>query len=99
MIFNIQNFFLEFKTPFAIAHGTRDGTDIVLLKIEDDGITGWGEASLPPYLPETTETVPEFINSFFNSGKVNLNDFNNSISNLHNHAPGNFAAKACIDIA
>lgn len=99
MQFTLTNFFLEFKTPFSIAHGTRNGTDLVFLKIEDEGIIAYGESSLPPYLPETTQTVHSFINSFLDKN----NDFSIGLSSvldkLINFSPGNFSAKACIDIA
>ncbi len=39
---------LRFKFPFKIAHGVRSHTDIVYVKLEHEGLTGWGEASLPP---------------------------------------------------
>ena len=64
MTFSISNFFLEFKTPFAIAHGTRTGTDLVFLKLEHEGVLAYGEASLPPYLVDTQVTVKKFIESY-----------------------------------
>ncbi len=98
MKFSLTDYFLEFKTPFSIAHGTRSGTDLVFLKLEEENRIAWGEASLPPYLPETKETVRKFITDFLSSTK----DFSNleHLLNLLMHfAPGNFAAKACVDIA
>ena len=96
--YRLQNHFLKFKTPFAIAHGTRDGTDIVLLYFTAENITAIGEASLPPYLIETKESVHEFINSFFNDFKFTA-DLNHCLDYLQQYKSGNYAAKACIDIA
>ena len=41
---------LELKHPFKLAYGTRTVTDIVLVELEHEGLIGYGEASLPPYL-------------------------------------------------
>lgn len=49
---------LLFKRPFGTAHGLRDGTDSVFFAIKEDGHTGYGEVTLPPYVKET---VPEVI--------------------------------------
>ncbi len=99
MNYRVSNYFLEFKTPFAIAHGTRDGTDLVFLQISENSILANGEASLPPYLSETSLSVTDFINSFFENNKDVFFNLQDAISRLHNFKTGNFSAKACIDIA
>lgn len=99
MQITITNFFLEFKTPFSIAHGTRSGTDLVFLKLEFENIVAFGEASLPPYLPETQESVHKFINSFFKVNSSLSQGLDSLLNELKNFADGNFAAKACVDIA
>jgi len=99
MLYKTYTYYLEFKSPFSIAHGTRNGTDLVILEINQDGIVAHGEASLPPYLPETTETVQAFINSFFKIYNDEIFDLSESIHQLHNFDEDNFAAKACVDIA
>ena len=96
--FQLQDYFLKFKTPFAIAHGTRTGTDLVFLHFTSENITVTGEASLPPYLPETKESVRDFISSFFLEFKFELN-LQACLIALQQFGSGNFAAKACIDIA
>jgi len=50
---------LYFKHPFGTAHGLRDGTDSVFVRIEHNGFVGYGEATLPPYLDETQQSVLE----------------------------------------
>lgn len=99
MQYEIKDFFLEFKTPFAIAHGTRTGTDVVLLTITHDGISTIGEASLPPYLPGTKESVRKFIDDFFEVNTDLPENIHSSINLLHTFAAGNTAAKACMEIA
>ena len=61
MKLSIHPYFLEFIRPFALAHGTRSGTQLAFVKIEHEGITAYGEASLPPYLPETFESVKNWV--------------------------------------
>jgi L-Ala-D/L-Glu epimerase len=92
---------LEFKHPFGLAYGSRTKTDVVFFKLEQDGFTGYGEASLPPYLGESHESVIKFLdaarsilqNADFNS------DISAIISEIDEIAQNNNAAKAGIDIA
>ncbi len=91
----------ELRHAFGISTNTRTTTPIVLTRIALDGKTGYGEAALPPYLPETQESVCAFLNlaePVINSCSQPLNV--DSIMQLINTlAPGNHAAKASIDIA
>jgi L-alanine-DL-glutamate epimerase-like enolase superfamily enzyme len=70
-----------------------------MVEIENDGLTGYGEASLPPYLPEDQKSVIEFLK------KVNLStfkipkDINLILDYVDNLSERNNAAKAAIDIA
>ncbi len=89
----------QLKHSFNLAIYSRTTTPAVLLKIQTPDITAWGEASLPPYLGETQESVMSFINRF------NLERFSESDSletilhEVDNFEPNNTAAKAAIDIA
>ena len=58
-----HSYFLEFIHPFVLAHGTRNGTNLVFVKIEHKGFIGYGEASLPPYRKETKKSVTNWIES------------------------------------
>ena len=91
----------ELRHAFGISTNTRTTTPIVLTRITLDGKTGYGEAALPPYLPETQESVCSFLKlaePVINSCREPLNV--DSIMLLINSlAPGNHAAKASIDIA
>lgn len=66
---------------------------------EYEGVTGYGEASMPPYLGQTVETVISFLK------KVNLEQFNDPfqlediLSYVDSLSPGDTAAKAAVDIA
>ena len=90
---------LQLKHTFTISGFSRTTTPVVLTKIEYDGLVGYGEASLPPYLSETQESVISFLK------KVDLSGFNDptQIEEIVNYidslATNNTAAKASIDIA
>ncbi len=87
------------KYPFTVAGYTRTTTPIVLTEIRYNGLVGYGEASLPPYLGETQESVMAFLK------KVNLSQFSSPfllsdiLSYVDKIAKNNTAAKASIDIA
>jgi L-alanine-DL-glutamate epimerase-like enolase superfamily enzyme len=90
---------LQLRHVFTIANFSRKTTPVVLTEIEYDGITGYGEASLPPYLGETQASVIEFLK------KVDLTQFSNPfdlediLTYIDKIAENNTAAKASIDIA
>lgn len=90
---------LQLKHVFAIANSSRTETAVVLTQIEHEGVVGFGEASLPPYLPETQESVSRFL------AKVDLSKFSDPLQlediwdYLNQLEEGNMAAKAAVDIA
>ncbi len=92
-------FEVRLKHVFTLAAGSRTTTPVVLTEIGYDGITGYGEASMPPYLGENHDTVINFLN------KVDLSRFNDPflfddiLTYTDSIAPGNYAAKASVDIA
>ena len=98
---NYEPFTGELRHAFGISTNTRTTTPIVLTRITLDGKTGYGEAALPPYLKETQESVCSFLKlaePVINScGKpLKVDSIMQVINTL---APGNYAAKASIDIA
>jgi len=90
---------LQLKHVFTIASNSRTSTPVVLTEIEYDGIKGYGEASMPPYLGESHETVLKFLST------VDLSQFKDPfliediLSYIGGLSPGNYAAKASVDIA
>lgn len=92
---------LYFKRPFKIAHGVRDSTPIVLTQLQHNGIIGYGEASMPPYLSENHETATNFLTKAATVllGINSVNDIPDILQQIDAIAPGNTAAKAAIDIA
>lgn len=90
---------LQLKHVFTVATNSRTTTPVVLTSIEYDGVTGFGEASMPPYLGESHESVLNFLS------KVDLGQFSDPflmediIEYIGGVMPGNYAAKASLDIA
>ena len=54
---------LKLRHPFGVAVNTRTHTPGVQVQLEYEGIIGYGEASMPPYLGETEESVCKFLAS------------------------------------
>ena len=90
---------LELKYPFTISNNSRTTTPAVLVEMEYDGMIGYGEASLPPYLKETQKSVQSFLAKIDLSSFDDKTDLNAILSGVDNLFPDNNAAKASIDIA
>jgi L-alanine-DL-glutamate epimerase-like enolase superfamily enzyme len=90
---------LQLRHTFTVAGNSRNTTPVVLTEIEYEGRTGYGEASMPPYLGESQESVISFLN------KVDLEQFTDPfmlddiLAYVDSVEAGNRAAKACVDIA
>lgn len=90
---------LQLRHAFNLANSSRKTTPDVLTSIEFEGVTGYGEASMPPYLGESIESVSKFLSS------LNLTQFNDPfqmddiLKYVDSVMPGNCAAKASVDIA
>jgi L-Ala-D/L-Glu epimerase len=90
---------LQLEHVFTIAVNSRSTTPVILTEIEYEGISGYGEASMPPYLGESQETAAAFLS------KVDLGQFNDPfemddiLSYVDSIAERNTAAKASVDIA
>lgn len=90
---------LKLKHVFTVATFSRTTTPDVQVEIEYEGIIGYGEASMPPYLGQTVDTVMTFLK------KVDLGQFNDPfqlddiLTYIDGINPGDTAAKAAVDIA
>lgn len=99
MRLSFEAYSLQLRNVFTIANSSRTTTPVVLTTIEHDGVVGYGEASLPPYLGETQASVADFLR------KVNLSQFpapfnlEDILSYVDQIAENNTAAKASVDIA
>jgi L-alanine-DL-glutamate epimerase-like enolase superfamily enzyme len=90
---------LELKHVFTIAANSRTTTPVVLTEIEFNGIVGYGEASLPPYLGESPESVQAFLAQVDLSKYENPFDLETILNDIERIAQGNPAAQASVDIA
>lgn len=90
---------LQLKEQFTLATSSRNTTPAILVEIEQDGVIGYGEASLPPYLKDTQESVSRFLSN------LNLQQFCYShtldevLDHLLKESRDDSAAKAAVDIA
>ncbi|MSP64322.1 MAG: dipeptide epimerase [Ignavibacteria bacterium] len=99
MKFSFRPYTLELKHVFTVSAMSRTTTPVMLTEIEYDGLIGYGEASMPPYLGESHETANLFLS------KVNLSKYENPfeletiLADIDAIDKGNPAAKASVDIA
>ena len=90
---------LQLKHTFTVSGFSRDTTPVVLTEISYEGYTGYGEASMPPYLGESQESVMKFLS------RVDLSQFRDPfllediLEYIDGIEEGNRAAKASVDIA
>lgn len=90
---------LKLRHAFNLARYSRTTTPDVQVQIEYDGIIGYGECSMPPYLGESVESVKKFL------GKLDLSQFSDPfrtediLAYVDGVEENNRAAKAGVDIA
>ena len=90
---------LQLRHTFTVSSYSRKTTPGVQVRIDYEGHTGYGEASMPPYLGQSVETVTSFLS------RVDLSQFNDPfqldtiLAYIDSLSPGDEAAKAAVDIA
>ena len=95
---------LKLRHVFTVATYSRSTTPDVQVEIDYDGITGYGEASMPPYLQQELGTV-ESVTAFLHQVQSKIGDFSDPfqlediLAYIDRLSEGNAAAKAAIDIA
>lgn len=99
MVLSFRPYDAQMRHVFTIANSSRTTTPIVLTEIEWDGMVGYGEAAMPPYLGETQNSVMDFLK------KVDLSKFSSPfqiqdiMAYVDSLSINNTAAKAAVDIA
>ena len=99
MHLSFEPYELKLKHVFTVSSFSRSTTPDVLVRIDYDGYTGYGEASMPPYLGQTVESVCSFLK------KVDLEQFpdpfciDDILTYIDSLSDGDSAAKAAVDIA
>ena len=99
MRLSFEPYELQLRHTFTVASYSRKTTPDVQVRIDYDGFTGYGEASMPPYLGQSTESVCAFLQ------KVHLEQFpdpfqlEDILTYIDSLSEGDSAAKAAVDIA
>ncbi len=89
---------LSLRHSFNLASGSRTTTPDVQVEAVYDGIVGYGEASMPPYLGESVDSVMRFLSKVDLSGFSNPLRLEEILEYVDAVAPDNNAAKAAVDI-
>lgn len=86
---------LNLRTTFRVAHGASDQRHNVLVTLEHEGLTGYGEAAAVFYYGDTQESLTEYLNSLYGLGSdpFALEDTLGALP------PGPQAARAAVDMA
>ena len=95
----LKPYLLNKKHVFRIAGGARTNTPIVLVQLQFEHFVGYGEASMPPLYGETIASAVHFAKTFDFSPFESPLEIIKILTAVDNHACGNTAIKAAIDIA
>jgi L-alanine-DL-glutamate epimerase-like enolase superfamily enzyme len=99
MKISCKPFELILKHPFSISKFTRTSTPLVLLKLSYEGVVGYGEASMVPYMGESYASANAFLAKIDWDRFIHPFDFSAIHTYLDEIEAGNPAIKAAIDIA
>ncbi len=99
MILRYYPYSLELKHTFNIANYSRTATPAMMVEVEQDGVTGYGEAAMPPYLGESQDTAATFLRQVDLTRFPDPFQLEEILPAIDALAPGNTAAKAAVDIA
>ncbi len=97
--FRFYPYTLELKHVFTLAVSSRTTTPVMMVEVEKEGIIGYGEASMPPYLGESQETARAFLSKIDVMKFGDLFTLEDILQYVDGLASGNNAAKAAVDIA
>ena len=90
---------LKLRHAFNLAKYSRTTTPDVQVTLTWNGITGYGEASMPPYLGESVDSVTKLLASLDLSQFTDPFRMEDILAYVDQKAPKNSAAKASVDIA
>lgn len=95
---------LKLRHVFTVATYSRSTTPDVQVELDYDGVTGYGEASMPPYLQEELGSL-ESVMAFLRQVQARIGQFTDPfrlediLAWVDGLSEGNAAAKAAVDIA
>jgi L-Ala-D/L-Glu epimerase len=90
---------LHLKHTFTISRSSSDVRHVVIIRIEHDGITGFGEAAPSPRYNESPQSVIDFLHTVKLPSSFNPGQINEILDAVNASGHGNTSAKAAIDIA
>ncbi|MCQ2333048.1 MAG: dipeptide epimerase [Paludibacteraceae bacterium] len=90
---------LSLAHTFTVASYSRTTTPTVQVCLSYDGLVGYGEASMPPYLGHTQDSVCAFLNKVDLSGFSDPTEIDEVLTYVDSLSEGDAPAKAAIDIA
>jgi len=90
---------LELAQPFTLATSSRTTTPALMVELEHEGLIGYGEAAMPPYLGETPASAAAFLKLVDPAAFPDLQQIAAIGAQIDSLAPGNPAAKAALDLA
>ena len=90
---------LHLRHTFTISRSSRDIEPCVLVRLEHDGMVGYGEAAPSERYGETPESVVAFLKKTDLSRFDDPSRLDEILAYIHGLAAGNSAAKAAIDLA
>ncbi len=90
---------LELRHAFTLAASSRTTTPAMLVELEHEGLTGYGEAAMPPYLGESQATATAFFGCLDATRWTDPFRVEEILAEIDTLVPGNTAAKAALDIA
>lgn len=99
MELSFQEYELKLKHVFTIAKNSRTTTPDMQVRIHYQGYTGYGEAAMPPYYPESPKTAKKFYQKLDLAQFKDPFEIEKILDYVDNIAPDNHFAKASIDIA
>ena len=95
---------LQLRHTFTVATNSRTTTQGVQVEIEYEGLTGYGEASMPPYLQKELGTL-ESVQAFLKRVQDIIGEFDDPfkleeiLARIDSMSESDAAAKAAVDIA
>ena len=99
MKLSFEPYELQLRHTFTVSSYSRKTTPDVQVRLDFEGFTGYGEASMPPYLGQSVESVTAFLQKVDLGGFKDPSQMEEILTYIDSLSPGDSAAKAAVDIA
>ena len=99
MTLHFRPYELQLQHTFTVSKSSRKTTPGVQVEIDYQGYTGYGEASMPPYLGHSVDSVTAFLQRVRLSRFADPFCLEDILSYVDSLSPGDAPAKAAVDIA